>query len=288
MMRLPRTTSAGFTLIEVMAALLILGLTIFALVGVQTQAVHDTATMKKKAFALAAAETALDDWLASPLLTPNGDVFDSDETLTLPGFTDAGLTVHRLLKDHTPLNEQDSIYENPGDDPSLSTQDSGLGTSGASYISTPRNATSASTTNTNSTNKTGLNKTGSTGAGSTSANSTTNTSTDAQPFDPGTFISVRIEVYDNQHPETPLAALEAWVPRPVPIDASSPTATGAAGTSSTGATAGTGSTLGGKTNTGSTGAGGTNRTNNTGNAGRTNNTTGNTRSGPNSLRPPGR
>ena len=195
-----RQETRGFTLLEVLAALLILATAIFAALQIQGQAVGAASQLKKLALAHAAAESALDEFLAAPEFSPSDTTFLSEETVELPGYEQSGLIIRRIITEHTPLEEQESLDVLQEVEPA---------TGGSAATSTSK--TSAST------------QTGTT----TQQTDAATTEEEVLPFDPGTFVAIRIEVSDARQPDQPIVALETWLPKP-PVEEQVATPTQAA------------------------------------------------------------
>jgi len=159
-----RQSGKGFTLLEVLAALLILGVAIFALLQLQGQAISDTTKLKRLARAHAAAESAVDQFFTMPEFVPAGDVFDEDRTITVAGYPEDEFEIHRILSEWIPAEDQDTFYVNPDDEPD---EDEMLEEGDLE-----------------------------------------------EPWDPGTFVSVRIEVREPGQNGNLLVALETWLPKP--------------------------------------------------------------------------
>lgn len=202
----------AFTLLEVMAALLIMATAIFALLQIQSQNVARTILMGEQARALSLAETAMDQFLASPELNLAGDVFADDTPVNLKDFDTEGLRVQRIITEHVPLDEQESIYVNPDEEPY--------------YPLTEEEAKEK----------------------------------EENPFDPGKFVAVRIEVWRSTGEPRLLATLETWLPRPmteeeaaeagITTGTTSPSGAGGTGTTGSGGTGSGTGTGGGRTGTG--------------------------------------
>ena len=196
-----------------MAALLILATAIFALLQAQTQNITRTVRMSEQARAVSLAETALDQFLASPEFELAGDAFAGEATVTLRDFDTEGFRITRIISERVPLEDQDSIYVTPDEEPY--------------YPLTEDEAKEQ----------------------------------DENPFDPGKFVSVRVEVWRSKGEPRLLATLETWLSKPLTEEeaAEAGTSTTAPSSSGTGSTGTTGSGGGTGTGGGRTGTGGTTR-----------------------------
>jgi len=154
----------GFTLMEVLATLLLLGVAVFALLQLQGQAISDTTKLKRLARAQAAAESTMDEFLAFPELVPAGTAFNDDQLIDLEGYEEDGFRVRRIISERIPAEDQVTFYVNPDDEP----DEEAMAEEGDVE----------------------------------------------EPWDPGTFVSVRIEVLDREPRDKVLAALETWLPKP--------------------------------------------------------------------------
>jgi len=159
-----RLCHRGFTLLEVLATLLLLGVAIFALLQLQGQAISDTTKLKRLARAQAAAESAMDEFFVLPDLVPVGTVFDDDQIIDAEGYEEDGFRVRRIISERLPAEDQETFYVNPDDEP----DEEAMAAEGDVE----------------------------------------------EPWDPGTFISVRIDVLDREPSDKVLASLETWVPKP--------------------------------------------------------------------------
>jgi len=195
----------AFTLLEVMAALLILAIAIFAHLEAQTSHLERTRRMREDAQAMALADSAMDEFLVSPDFFESGGSLDDRQSVTIDGISSAGYDIVRLTKEHKPLEEQSTIYVHPDEDPyyELSEEEK--------------------------------------------------KQREENPFDPGKFVAVRIEVRRSSNGEL-LASLEQWFPVPMTEEekaeaagTGSTTTTGSYGSSGT--SSGTGRTPG-RTGTG--------------------------------------
>lgn len=207
----------GFTLLEVLAALLILATVIFASLEVQSQAISSATRIRQLAQAEAAAETAMDEFLATPYFVPVDLYFESDEVIEVPGYTDMGFEIRRIITERIPLDEQEAldVYEYEPVEPEEGEEEE-------------------------------------------------------EPWDPGTFVSIRIEVrHQSRLDRPPLVALEIWLPKP-PTEEEEETESSmsASGNSGSRTTTGGGSGGGGR-NTTSGGTGGANRNTTGGGSGAT-------------------
>lgn len=159
-----RGRERGMTLLEVLAAMLIMAIAIFALMDLQAMALRNTVDTKLLARAHAAAETAMDTFLAVPRFEPFGEVFDSAESVEVPPYTDQDFEVKRILSEYVPLEDQESIDIFPAEEDDTAAEG--------------------------------------------------DDEEEEEPFDPGVFLSVRIEVWTARgHPRL-LVTLETWLPKP--------------------------------------------------------------------------
>lgn len=162
-----QTRHTGFTLLEVLAAMMIMAGAVLALVQRQSQSMAYTKTIMTQTQAIAAAETAMDEFLVHPDIEASGDVIESETELNVPGTTDRGYRIVRTLSEVIPLEEQETIYADPDAEP---------------YYAP---------------------------AGDESRDE------DEPEFDPGTFVSVRFEVFRTTGRAVRLVTLETWLPKPL-------------------------------------------------------------------------
>jgi prepilin-type N-terminal cleavage/methylation domain-containing protein len=161
-----RTRHTGFTLLEVMAAMLIMAGAVLALVQRQSQSMAYTKRIMTQTQAIAAAETAMDEFLVHPDFEAAGDVIDSEVELDVPGVTDRGYRIVRTIAEVIPLEDQETIYVDPDAEPY--------------YELTEEEEFDE----------------------------------DEPEFDPGTFVTVRFEVFRSTGGEVRLVVLETWLPKP--------------------------------------------------------------------------
>lgn len=173
-----RTRHTGFTLLEVMAAMMIMAGAVLALVQRQSQSMANTKMIMTQTQAIAAAETAMDEFLVHPEFEASGDVIDSEVELDVPGITDRGYRIVRTIAEVIPLEDQETIYVDPDAEPYYElTEEEPL-------------------------------------------------DDDEPEFDPGTFVSVRFEVFRSTGGEVRLVVLETWLPKPLLPDEEDDTAGG--------------------------------------------------------------
>jgi prepilin-type N-terminal cleavage/methylation domain-containing protein len=212
--------SKAFTLLEVVAAMVILATAVVATLAIQAGAVDTVRKTAQLSRATAAAEAELDAFMANPTFAALGDGTicnpdgEADDTVTVDGYSTDEFEIHRLILEHTPLQEQNQIELDPaGRETALEALGlalSGTQAGGANGGFKPGLATQSDTSASND-------------------------------FDPGTFVAVRIEVFavvNGSAHGKPLVTMESWLPKPVL--SSTGTTTGA--TSATRAKSGTGTT----------------------------------------------
>ena len=102
-------TCRGLTLLEVTAALLILSISIFFMLHAEGLAVRNAGRIKRLARAHAAAESVMDEFLASPDFVPFDLHFDRQEDVVLPGYEDTSLRVTRIITERDPFMEQETM-----------------------------------------------------------------------------------------------------------------------------------------------------------------------------------
>jgi type II secretory pathway pseudopilin PulG len=188
----------AFTLLEVVAALLILGTCIVAVLALQGGSLETTRRIKELWRAHAAAEAAMDSFLTQPVFEADNDgTIDSQTTVTLDGFPADEFDITRILREHQPLIDQDTLEVDPDAKEAALTN----------FLGTAQSASSATTSASSSRSASGR-----TAAAATSATAAAST-TDENLFDPGIFIAVRIEVRRHGS-QTPLVVLETWLPKP--------------------------------------------------------------------------
>ena len=108
----------------------------------------------------------MDQFLSAPFFQPAGETFQDSETLDMPGYSDTDLEIKRILSEHVPFEEQESIdIEERVIEDTLSSD-------------------------------------------------TEEDALETEPFDPGTFVAVRIEVWEQSDYDRPLVVLETWLPKP--------------------------------------------------------------------------
>lgn len=195
-----RRAVRAFTLLEVLAALLILATAIFASLMIQGEAVRNANRLKRRALALAAAESAMDAFLAAPELAPSETTFESDDPVEMPGLEEQKLVVRRILKEYTPFVQQETLYVDPDmNDPRRQP-------TAEPAVVTPE----------------GIVKT---------VNLTTPEGEveEIELFDPGVFVAVRIEVAEQGNVDAPLVVLETWLPKPPLPEEATGTSAGSSG-----------------------------------------------------------
>lgn len=109
-----RTHRHSFTLLEVMAAVAIMGIALLVLLSSQGAAINNTQRIIKQVRALAAAEAALDEFLAMPYFEAAADqVIEGRQEVALPGYSDnsgsAPFKIIRILTEHVPFEEQETM-----------------------------------------------------------------------------------------------------------------------------------------------------------------------------------
>lgn len=211
----------AFTLLEVVAAMVILATAVVATLAIQAGSVDTARKTAVVSRATAAAEAALDAFLANPTFGAQGDGTicnadgETDDIVTVDGYTTDEFEIHQIIAEHVPLQEQNQIELDPAGRLSA-LQALGLAPSGTQAGQ---------------------------GFKPTMAQSDTSANND---FDPGTFVAVRIEVHQmigGSAEHKPLTVMEMWLPKPV--------------IASTGTTPGPTSATGAKSGTGTTGSKGT-------------------------------
>lgn len=183
----------GFTLLEVMAAVLIIGFALVALIQVQGGVMRRTLSVQDRARALMAAETALDSFLAQPDF---GDLsrptpIDALVEVTLEEYDDFIITL--ALKDRFPLDNQETVEAFP---------------ELADEILTRRQEEIGQAVGTQSGNS------DEGGSGGSGVRGQAAASSGDEAFDPGAFIAVRVEVR-KRSTDRLLSTLEMWLPRPL-------------------------------------------------------------------------
>ncbi len=206
----------AFTLLEVVAAMVIVATAVVATLAIQAGSVDTARRTAELSRATAAAEAALDAFLASPVFMAEPDgTFSSDDTVSVDGYTTEEFEIHRIIAEHTPLQEQNQIELDP-DGRQAALVALGLATSGTAP-----------------------------GGGFKSTMATKSDTSANNDFDPGTFVAVRIEVHrmmgGTAQPK-PLVVVEAWLPKPVIASTGTTTGPTTGTTGATGATGGTGGT----------------------------------------------
>ena len=109
-----RTHRHSFTLLEVMAAVAIMGIALMGLLGSQSAAINNTKRIIKQVQALAAAEAAMDEFLAMPYFEAATDhVVEGEQEVARPGYGDdsasAPFKIIRILTEHIPFEEQETM-----------------------------------------------------------------------------------------------------------------------------------------------------------------------------------
>ncbi|NIA22050.1 MAG: hypothetical protein GWP05_08850 [Anaerolineaceae bacterium] len=104
----------SFTLLEVMAAAAIMGIALVVLLGSQGAAINNTKRIIKQVRALAAAEAAMDEFLALPYFEADADLaVEGRQEVALPGYSDdsgnAPFKIIRILTEHVPFEEQETM-----------------------------------------------------------------------------------------------------------------------------------------------------------------------------------
>jgi len=206
----------AFTLLEVVAAMVILATAVVATLAIQAGSVDTVRKTAELSRATAAAEAALDAFMANPVFTPLPDgTFSADDLVAVAGYATDEFEIHRIITEHIPLQEQSQIELDPAGR-LVALEALGLVVSGTQAGG-------------NSNNPAGFKSTMATQSDTSASND----------FDPGTFVAVRIEV--RRPPQArPLVVLEAWLPKPAIV------ATTTEATSATGAKPASGPTSGTK------------------------------------------
>jgi len=109
-----RLRKRSFTLLEVMAAAAIMGFALVGLLSSQGAALSNTQWIIKRVQALAAAEAAMDEFLAMPNFEATADhVFEGQQEIALPGYSDdpekARFRIIQILTEHIPFEEQETM-----------------------------------------------------------------------------------------------------------------------------------------------------------------------------------
>ncbi len=179
-----RPAADGFTLLEVMAAVVIIGFAVIALLQVQGSIMMRTMNVRDRARALVAAENALDAFLVQPDFgdLSRSDYIDQRADIQLNGFDD--FLVTRILQDRLPLEDQETVELHP--ELAEEILDRRL-----EAISKPVEGAAP---------------------GDTRGNAAA-TSSGEEAFDPGEFVAVRVEVR-RESDDKLLATLETWLPKP--------------------------------------------------------------------------
>jgi prepilin-type N-terminal cleavage/methylation domain-containing protein len=185
----------AFTLLEVMAALVILATAVVVALAIQASSVATARKTAELSRATAAAEAALDAFLANPTFTVQPDgTFSSDDVVAVDGYTADEFEIHQIIGEHVPIQEQNQIELDPAG--RLAALEAlGLVASGTQATG-------------NSSNPAGFRSTMATQSDTSASND----------FDPGTFVAVRIEVHamlNGTAQAKPLVTLEAWLPKPI-------------------------------------------------------------------------
>ena len=125
-----RLRKRSFTLLEVMAAVAIMGIALVSLLSSQGAALSNTQRIIKRVQALAAAEAAMDEFLAMPNFEAAADqVFEGQQEIALPGYSDdpeeARFRIIRILTEHIPFEEQETmeVFEDEEEEEDLLAED---------------------------------------------------------------------------------------------------------------------------------------------------------------------
>lgn len=198
--RRPSRRRRAFTLLEIMSAVLIIGFAVVALLQVQASVMRRTMSVRDRARALMAAETALDAFLVQPDFgdLSRSDYIDEQAEVTLQGYDDFLIT--RFIQDRSPLDRQETVEVNP-------TLADDILNRRLEAINQVLDAAGAQPGGSGGTGGTGR------GGQSTVRGQAAPTSSGDAAFDPGAFVAVRVEVRQRDNDRL-LTTLEMWLPRP--------------------------------------------------------------------------
>lgn len=165
-----RSAKRSFSLLEVMAAVAIMGFAVITLLSCQGSALKNIAKITLRVRALAAAEAAMDEFLVMPYFEADAEhTFGNQQEVALPGYSDdpesSPFRIVRILAEHIPFEEQETMDLYPDEE-----EEEGLLAEEAEE--------------------------------------------EEEEFDPGEFISVRIEVRAAKG-DKPLVSLVTWIPKPL-------------------------------------------------------------------------